>query len=101
MTQKAIMVLAVAVVLSSLIVAFGMVTAANTIGQSVAKIQITAGSGGAGNGGTLAPTPAPAPEIDFESLKQSFAGAEGSQNAPVTIVEFSDYQCPFCRSFYE
>jgi len=25
----------------------------------------------------------------------------GSKNAPVVVIEFSDYQCPFCRSFWK
>jgi protein-disulfide isomerase len=35
-----------------------------------------------------APTPA--------ALNDEFASSMGDPNAPVTIVEFTDYQCPFC-----
>ena len=37
------------------------------------------------------PTPAPAPPIEVGD-----APTLGDPNAPITIVEFSDFQCPFC-----
>ncbi|MBI4360631.1 DsbA family protein [Candidatus Micrarchaeota archaeon] len=99
MPQKAIMVLAVALVVSSLILSYAVVTSADSIGKGLSKIQVTAGPGS--GSGTLQPTATPAPQVDYRDLIQDFAGAEGDENAPVTIVEFSDYQCPFCRSFFE
>ncbi len=40
--------------------------------------------------------PAPGP-VDTSRLTIREANSEGAANAPVTIYEFSDFQCPFCR----
>ena len=48
------------------------------------------GSGGTGTGGAV---------LDVEDLIDDDA-FKGDANAPVTIIEWSDYECPFCGRFY-
>lgn len=40
-------------------------------------------------------------EIDIGRIEQGGAAARGEVSAPVTIVEFSEYQCPFCQRYVQ
>jgi len=46
------------------------------------------------------PTPQPLSDADWQTIQKDGAVTMGSDNAKVTMVEFSDYQCPFCGRFY-
>jgi protein-disulfide isomerase len=49
---------------------------------------------------TAAPAPAPAPVMEKVSLAlDSGWYSMGANNAPVTMLEFADFQCPYCRRF--
>lgn len=57
-----------------------------------------------GDSGDSAPTAAPEPSEprvkDFKVLEDDDA-VKGDKKAKVTIVEFSDFECPFCGRFFQ
>lgn len=40
-------------------------------------------------------------EDQLAKLEEGAAGIKGEKDAPITIVEFSEYQCPFCKRYVD
>ena len=81
--------------------AFKVSSDINKLGGNVVAGNTITGNAVAGNAPAVrnAPAPSPSPTVDMAKLLDDDA-VRGDAKAPVTIIEFSDYQCPFCERFY-
>lgn len=100
-------ILSMSILLAAVVVGYSLITAASALTTGLNGLTIQGGGNGAGNNipaaptGNLTPPPAAAPTVQMSDIVTNAAGAIGNDNAPVTIVEFSDYQCPFCRKWFD
>jgi len=62
----------------------------------VAQAPVVQDNGGGQAGGVPTPTVSGTAAMQLGSRDEVF----GSQNAPVTIIEYGDYQCPYCTKFF-
>lgn len=102
--------LAIAVVVSTVIVSFSLTRAASVVSEGLAQVKVGVPVA-AGGGAAVQPTVVVQQQAQAQptqvaqakpqgKLDLSNAASEGSKDAKFVLVEYSDFQCPFCQRFY-
>ncbi|MBI4044628.1 MAG: DsbA family protein [Candidatus Diapherotrites archaeon] len=110
------MMLSVSILLSTLILSGTLFWVGSELSNSLTGLEI-ATTGNSGNtGGTVQTAPSQNPSqapsqnpasppqggtVKMADLLAGASGTDGDPNAPVIIVEFSDFECPFCGRFHD
>ncbi len=97
-------VLPLSILLAAVIIGYSLVASAAAVAAGLENVTIA----GAGNGSTVLPpaengqgTLEPGPTKTMAELAATdYAGKIGSDSAPLVMIEYSDFQCPFCRRHY-
>ncbi len=95
--QEGLYALSIAIIVATIILSFSIVNAANTIASNL----LIANTGSETQQQEQTPPTQPTQQEQPEIVQVSADDdpVKGNENAKVTIIEFSEFQCPFCGRF--